>query len=200
MDTNSKLPPGEWILKSERIHRGIFCVPVILLLATLVCDVPVFFILHALSNTLRQIPGQSGAVQNGGSILNFLWISLGVVSLLPTFAIFLIALLTYLKSEVTLTNKRLLFRTAFLIRTAGELSLDNADAIFIVEPILGRLFGYGTVGISTLGGARFPIRYIAHPAAFHSVLQNAVNTARQNIHTWRQAPPPQPDSRRSSKV
>jgi uncharacterized membrane protein YdbT with pleckstrin-like domain len=44
-------------------------------------------------------------------------------------------------SEITLTNKRLIYRTGFLARAAGELPLENVDAIFIFEPLLGRLLG-----------------------------------------------------------
>jgi hypothetical protein len=50
--------------------------------------------------------------------------------------------------------------------------------MFILEPLLGRLLGYGTVAVSTLGGLQFPLRFIGKPHVFHAALQRAVADAK----------------------
>ena len=68
--------------------------------------------------------------------------------------------ITYSKSQITLTDRRLLFRTGFIMRVSGELPLANIEAIFLIEPLLGRIFGFGTVGVTSVGGASLPLRFI----------------------------------------
>jgi uncharacterized membrane protein YdbT with pleckstrin-like domain len=91
---------------------------------------------------------------------------------------YLPVLIAYLNSQIMLTNKRLIYRTGFLARAAGELPLENVEAMFISEPLLGRLLSYGTVAVSTLGGLQFPLRFIGKPQVFHAVLQGAVADAK----------------------
>jgi uncharacterized membrane protein YdbT with pleckstrin-like domain len=100
------------------------------------------------------------------------------MDLFPALLVFILVLVAYLNCEITLTNKRLIYRTGFLVRAAGELPLENVEAMFILEPLLGRLLGYGTVAVSTLGGLQFPLRFIGKPHVFHAALQRAVADAK----------------------
>jgi uncharacterized membrane protein YdbT with pleckstrin-like domain len=75
------------------------------------------------------------------------------MDLLPALLYFIVILLAYQNSEITLTNKRLIHRTGFVARAAGELPLENVEALFILEPLLGRLLGYGTVSAGSAPGA-----------------------------------------------
>ena len=56
--------------------------------------------------------------------------------------------------------------------------MENVEAIFILEPLLGRLLGYGTVAVSSLGGLRLPLGYLSKPHSFHAALQKAVANAK----------------------
>jgi uncharacterized membrane protein YdbT with pleckstrin-like domain len=38
------------------------------------------------------------------------------------------------------------------MRVAGEPPLEHAEAMIIVEPLLRRAFGYGTVTVTSVGG------------------------------------------------
>ena len=109
-------------------------------------------------------------------------------------------LFSYLKSEVTLTDRRLVFRTGFLSRRAGELPLENVESIYISEPLLGRICGYGTVMVTTIGGAHFPLWFIGSPQNFHATLQKAVlnakNSIRRNPTPPESGAPPQDDDSR----
>ena len=166
--------PDERLLREERIHPGIFAYPVILGIAELVPALPLLFLFSALSKMASQLSPSNSTPGFGA-----LWVLLGMLLFLPTFVVLLVVLLAYANSEILLTNKRLIYRTGFLARAAGELPLDNVDAMFIQEPLLGRLFGFGTVAVSSVGGAQFPFRFIGRPQVFHAMLQRAVADARK---------------------
>jgi hypothetical protein len=118
------------------------------------------------------------------------------IGLLPALLFFFLVLAAYLNPQVILTNKRLIYRTGFLARAAGELPLENVDAIFILEPLRGRLLGYGTVTVSSLGGLRLPLQYLAKPQVFHAALQRVVAQAKSPARPApKLAPVPQDDSR-----
>jgi len=97
-------------------------------------------------------------------------------------------LTAYLHSQIILTNKRLIYRTGFLARAAGELPMENVEAMFILEPLLGRLFGYGTVSVSSLGGLHLLLQYIGKPHVFHAALQRAVAAAKSSSRLGPKAP------------
>jgi hypothetical protein len=166
-------------LTKVRQHWGMF-IPVLLFAFALVLALlPFIFIFHAADDVLLQL----GRRLNQPPIaprLNRVW----MLALVPYSMMFLGSLLgtwlSYSKSEVTLTNRRLIFRTGFLSRRSGELPLENIESIFMAEPLLGRLCGYGTVMVTTVGGARFPLSFIGTPRSFHSTLQKAVLNAKDS--------------------
>jgi uncharacterized membrane protein YdbT with pleckstrin-like domain len=152
---------------------------------------PILFIFRMMGNILGQL-NQPGAT---ASFSLLLLLPLAVL-LLPPLLILLVASVAYLKSEITLTNKRLIYRTGFLVRAAGELPLENVEALFILEPLLGRLLGYGTVAVTALGGLQFPLRFIGKPQVFHAALQRAVADAKAPSRPpSKPAPAPLDDSR-----
>lgn len=103
--------------------------------------------------------------------------------------------ITYIKSEVTLTNKRLIFQTGFIMRISGELPLENVESIFLVEPLFGRWLGYGTVTATSIGGNQFPLRFIGKPQTFHVVLLKTVNAAKMPQRSVIESPRQDEDSR-----
>jgi uncharacterized membrane protein YdbT with pleckstrin-like domain len=184
----------ETTLAKVRLHWGIF-IPVLLsAFGPIVASLPLIFLAHGLVNALSQI----GMPANPG--LNLIWLSV----LVPYFVIVLGLLLgtwfSYLKSEVILTDRRLVFRTGLLSRRSGELPLENVESIYISEPLLGRMFGYGTVTVTTVGGAGFPLSFIGSPQNFHSTLQKAVFDAKNSLRRIPKPPesgsPPQDDDSR----
>jgi uncharacterized membrane protein YdbT with pleckstrin-like domain len=179
--------PQEATVAKVRLHWGIF-IPVALVAIGLILPVlSIMFLAHGFYNALHQIGmplNQSPAVPT----LNLIWL----VTLVPYFVIVLGLLLgtwiSYAKSEITLTNRRLVFRTGFLSRRSGELPLENVESIYISEPLLGRLCGYGTVTVTTVGGDRFPLWFISFPQNFHSKLQEAVLNAKSSSRGIRKPP------------
>jgi hypothetical protein len=178
------LQSDERILRQAQIHPGIFGLPVLLLVALLVPTLPLLFFLNMLGNMMNQF-----SPQGSGFSLPILCLLVVSLDLLPALLLFLLVLVAYLNSQIMLTNKRLIYRTGFLARAAGELPLENVEAMFISEPLVGRLLGYGTVAVSTLGGLQFPLRFIGKPQVFHAALQSAVANAKAPS---RPAPKPSP--------
>jgi uncharacterized membrane protein YdbT with pleckstrin-like domain len=164
----------ETTLAKVRLHWGIFIPVLLFALFPIFGSLPVIFLVHGLFNAMRRM----GAPANPN--LNLIWFSALVPYLLIVLGLLLLTWLTHSKSEVTLTNRRLLYRTGFLSRRSGELPLENVESIFISEPLLGRLCGFGTVTVTTVGGATFPLSFIGAPQSFHSTLQKAVVNAKNS--------------------
>jgi uncharacterized membrane protein YdbT with pleckstrin-like domain len=161
----------ETTLARERLHWGVFIPALLAVFFLTVGAIPILFFLNLTANMTSQLNHQE--VHTG-------WIWL--IAFMPDLAIggtvLLVTWLAYSHSEITLTSQRLIFRTGFLSRMAGELPLQNVETIFIFEPLLGRLFGFGTILITSVGGASFPLRFIGSPQIFHATLQKAVADAK----------------------
>jgi hypothetical protein len=139
MNPFSDLHPNEEILRQERLHAGIFALPVVLFVAFLIPTIPLLFFLNAMGNMIAPF-----STQGPRSPFPIFWLVLVAMDLFPALLYFIVILLAYQNSEITLTNKRLICRTGFVARAAGELPLENVEAISILEPLLGRILGYGT--------------------------------------------------------
>lgn len=165
-------PLKETTLAKARLHWGIFILPILAIIPIELCFLPIAFFIHFLSGILAQINPQ------GGHSVSVLYLGAFLVPIIPVLLVLLLLFVAYLNSEITLTNRRLIYRTGFVTRISGEMPLENVDTVFIIEPLIGRAFGYGTVIVTSVGGLRFPFRYIGAPQNFHSVLQQAVNRAK----------------------
>jgi hypothetical protein len=183
--------PDEEILKEERIHPGIFALPVLALVAFGIITLPVIPFLTMTKNLAAQF-----GPQQSQPAFNLIWVVVLLPDFLITAAVFIAVLIAYLKCHVTLTNKRLIYTAGFLARYSGELPLENIDALFMSEPLLGRLLGYGTVTVCTLGGTRFKLDFLSKHHLFHAALQRAVAQAKSPARSApKLAPTPQDDSR-----
>ncbi len=137
-----------------------------------------FFILSFIHQKANEAFQQMQAQSNPSGLLYLPMIAMAIPWLGACLVCFVSTLFAYLKSEITLTNQRLLFKTGFIMRVSGELPLENIETIFLVEPLLGRIFGFGTILVTSVGGAKFPLRYIGTPKIFHIELQSAVAVAK----------------------
>ncbi|MGB7767650.1 MAG: PH domain-containing protein [Verrucomicrobiia bacterium] len=169
------MTPKEITLAQERLHWGIFILPLLMVSFLLLLTLPVLVLIHMMTSMLGQLNPQSGR-----SAQNLFYLVVFLPEILVGLPFLLMVWIAYLKSNITLTNRRLIFRTGLVVRVAGELPLENVEAIFIVEPLLGRILGYGTVIVTSVGGLRFPLRYITSPQNFHATLQKAVTDAKSS--------------------
>jgi hypothetical protein len=189
----------ETTLAKVRLHWGIFIPALLLALVLILASLSWMLIAHMMDSVLSQMPRQlvqPAAVPR----LNLFWLFPLVLDFVVVPFLLLGTWFSYSKSEVTLTNRRLVFRTGFLSRRSGELPLENVESIYISESLLGRVCGYGTVMVTTVGGARLPLWFVGSPQNFHSTLQQAVLEAKNAIRCRpkppESGPPPQDDDRR----
>jgi uncharacterized membrane protein YdbT with pleckstrin-like domain len=190
------LNSNETIWRRQRLHKGIFCIPALIFALPLIPLAVAIFTISMVSHQMNQILPVQQPQPSLAAMFYLPLIVLGGGWLIINLVVFLSTLLAYLKSEITLTNQRLLFKTGFIMRVSGELPLANIETIFLVEPLLGRLVGYGTILVTTVGGARFPLRYIGTPKIFHIDLQSAVAVAKNPPARAKPPAPPADDASR----
>jgi uncharacterized membrane protein YdbT with pleckstrin-like domain len=172
--TNFVNSESEKTLAVMRLHWGIFVPSFITLFMLSLAALPLFLIIKLLANVATQFNPQASSSTS--------WIILAALIPEAMFfgIIFLITWISYSRSEIKLTSKRLTFSTGLFSRVYGELPLENVESIFIIESLLGRLCGYGTVAVTSLGGRTFPLSYIDSPRFFHARLQMAVAEAKES--------------------
>lgn len=68
-------------------------------------------------------------------------------------------------SAYAITNKRVVLKTGVVSRKAVDLVLAKCEGLHIKQSILGRIFGFGTITVTT-GGATSSYPFIANPLAF----------------------------------
>jgi len=107
-------------------------------------------------------------------MFDFATLSLILPEMAAGTGLLLVVWAAYRKSNITLTDRRLIFRTGLFSRVKGEAPLESVEAITLSEPTLGRFLGYGTVTVTSQGGLQFPLSHIAAARNFHSLLQKAV--------------------------
>ena len=162
---------SESILTTVRTHGGVF-IPAVVITAFLTFGtLPFLFLMKVMSNFAGQL-GSPTAQPTAA-----MWFVL-VPDMIICAIVFSAVLYAYKNSTITLTNQRLIFSDFFASRLSGELPLENIEAVFIFSPLLGGLFGYGTVTVTTIGGKVFPMRFLASPNQFHSALQKAIADAK----------------------
>jgi uncharacterized membrane protein YdbT with pleckstrin-like domain len=83
---------------------------------------------------------------------------LGLVSLIQR-------LLVILGAEYAVTNKRVVLKTGIVGRKALDLVLAKCEGLQIRQSIWGRMFGFGTITVTT-GGAANSYPFIANPLRF----------------------------------
>ena len=86
------------------------------------------------------------------------------------------AILVASASEFAITNKRIILKTGFLKRRFTELQLNKSEGLKIEQGIMGRMFNYGTIKI-TSAGVTEGFAFLASPFEFKKQVNNAVETS-----------------------
>jgi len=90
-------------------------------------------------------------------------IFISIKSLL-TFGI--LPLLEKMTSHFAITDKRVMMKAGILNVSSVENGISKVDSINVEQPLLGRIFGYGTVIVRTSGGNADGFNYVAMPQEF----------------------------------
>jgi Bacterial PH domain len=74
-------------------------------------------------------------------------------------------------TEMAVTTRRVVVKQGLVGRKTIELLLNKIETIEVREPMLGRMFGYGSITVVGTGGTSEPFHKIAHPLQFRSEVQ-----------------------------
>lgn len=143
------LQPGEEIMYRARKHVFLFLQPAILLAIGYMCYFAEVRITHYLGVTL---------------------LFLGLVSLVQR-------LFVKIGSIYAVTNKRVIIKTGVISRWTVERVLAKCEGIQVVQGVLGRIFGYGSIVVTT-GGATNCYYYVAHPFWFKRAINEQIALSR----------------------
>lgn len=73
-------------------------------------------------------------------------------------------------SETDVTNLRVVHKTGFIKRQTFEMSLDKIASVNVEQSIIGRIFNYGNVKLSSVGEAEEKILMITSPLEFRNAI------------------------------
>lgn len=145
---NNNLQAGEEIKYVAKLHFFLFVQPIILLL-----------IGALLASSPKEISATTHYV---GLVILFF----GLVSLVRR-------LLVKMGSSYALTNKRVILKTGVISRKAVDLVLAKCEGLHIKQSVLGRIFNFGTITVTT-GGATSSFPFIANPLAFRREINTQI--------------------------
>ena len=163
---DSTLMKNEVVLYRAKPHWIIFSWPVFFLLATIL-----LFIFGP------NIPGATYQAIGGlpvYAIAAFVALGLAVASAINSY-------INYQTSEYGITNKRVLMKIGFIRRLSLEIYLQKIESVKIYQSVAGRLFGYGSVMISGVGGSKDPFDNIPDPLQFRRKIQEQVENISENL-------------------
>lgn len=139
---------GEEIKYVAKLHFFLFVQPIILLL---------------IGAFLASSPKEISAMTHYAGLLILFF---GIVSLLSR-------ILIKVGSSYAVTNKRVILKTGVISRKAVDLVLAKCEGLHIKQSILGRIFNFGTITVTT-GGVSSTYPYIADPLAFRREINTQI--------------------------
>jgi uncharacterized membrane protein YdbT with pleckstrin-like domain len=83
------------------------------------------------------------------------------------------AIMVSSSSEFAVTNRRIILKTGILKRKFTELQLNKSEGMLIEQGIVGRMFNFGTLKI-TSAGVTEKYTYLAKPFEFKRQVNNAI--------------------------
>ena len=92
-------------------------------------------------------------------LINIYYLQLNLVIAAIAFTILVCRVFLYLFVEYGVTNKRLLMKRGIFRVVTAEIPMDRIESIYCIQGLLGKIFNYGTICISGIGG-RMPVFYM----------------------------------------
>lgn len=89
------------------------------------------------------------------------------------------SLIAYFTSEYAITNKKVVMKIGFIRRVTLEAFLGKVEGFSVEQSILGRIFNFGTIVIST-GGVSQPFAMITAPMEFRKRVQEEISKAQSS--------------------
>ncbi len=97
----------------------------------------------------------------------------GLVILLFAMVSLVKRLLVKMGSAYAVTNKRVILKTGIISRQSVDLLLNKCEGLHIKQSILGRIFNFGTISVTT-GGVKSSYPFIADPLTFRKEINTQI--------------------------
>jgi uncharacterized membrane protein YdbT with pleckstrin-like domain len=88
-----------------------------------------------------------------------------IAGVLLALLIFVCRILLYLSTEYGVTNKRLIIKKGIIRVVVAELPTDRIESIYCIQGIFGRMFHYGQICVSGIGGMMPVFSMVSRPYA-----------------------------------
>ncbi len=111
---------------------------------------------------LAVIRGQSGIVRG-----------LAFAGLLLGLALFAHMMAVRLTTEIGVTTTRLILKEGIIARNVDEMNIDRIESVHVLQSMIGRIFGFGTVMVRGMGVGEIVMPPMADPLAFRNALERA---------------------------
>jgi uncharacterized membrane protein YdbT with pleckstrin-like domain len=163
----------EKVLARTKLHWAVFIPTVLVGVAVMTPPLLVAMVTHVYFAFLVQMVHAFGPAIIVPTANSF-WLAPFILGFLLLLPLALGTLVAYAKSDICLTDRRLILRSGFLSRSSGEIPLENVESTFLTEPLFGRMFGFGSITVTTIGGGTVRLGLIESPQGFYVSLQSAV--------------------------
>lgn len=113
-----------------------------------------------------------------------LFVKLGAFgAILLGFFLFIQMMLIRSTTEIAVTTSRLVLKEGIIARNVDEMSVDRVESVHVMQSMLGRLMGYGTVMVRGMGVGEIILPPIMDPIAMRKNIEKA-KIINESPHTW----------------
>lgn len=160
MNIKKNLSEGEEIVKVSKASPAPFLIPFVIGLVLIIAGI--------IMNLVKPHNAYSGY-----------WEIYGLLAIIAggVICVFALTILEYIIStKIYITNKRVIFNSGIINSVHSEVLLERVSGVTIVEPILGKIFKYGTIIVeanATTVGIR--AKYIVEPYEYKTTLSSSIS-------------------------
>ncbi|MDM4772962.1 PH domain-containing protein [Solimonas sp. SE-A11] len=104
-----------------------------------------------------------------GVFLTFAW-GVGLLILLGVY-------ITYISTELAVTNKRVIAKFGFIRRNTVEMKIGRVESVQVNQGIFGRVFNYGSIVLAGAGTPQAPIPNVSDPLEFRRAFNDSQESA-----------------------
>jgi len=87
---------------------------------------------------------------------------------LSAFVSFVKGFIERISTELAITDQRIIAKKGFIKRTTSEINNSKIEGVSVIQSIVGRIFGFGTVIVQGTGGGIAPMDKIDDPLIFRN--------------------------------
>ena len=100
-----------------------------------------------------------------------------VVAVLPV----IVSYINVKTSDIGLTDKRVIFNAAFIRRNSFEVSLDTIKSIQVIQGVVAKILGFGSIEILRTNGIRDTFHRIDAPFVFIKKVQDQISAVQERM-------------------